>query len=121
MHFPNVSRELGLCILCSISCLKKTVLQHCKWGLLCHGGRLSLGAEKRGCSSSMYMWAMIRRSLPLRKDILLFCTSSSSPSSSCLTEIFEHGLYIRRVILPCRDIWGHSGCAAKEKIRFLKL
>lgn len=39
-----------------------------------------------------------------------------------LQKYLNMGLNIKRVILPCRDIWwGQSGCAGKDNVRFIKL
>lgn len=39
-----------------------------------------------------------------------------------LQKYLKVGLNIKRVVLPCRDIWwGHSGRAGKENVRFIKL
>lgn len=94
--------ELGLYILCDIYGVKK----------ICSnvGNRLVLPlrnsqCDGRGGTSSCSsvqeslgaLWAMVWRTIPLRKTTLFFCVPSLSPSppsqkKMCLTEMFEHGL-----------------------------
>lgn len=95
--------------------------------LCCVGGRGATSLWSCVQENLSALWAMMWRTVPLRKTTLFFCVPSSSPSppshsKMCLTEMFEHGFNIKRVTMPCRDIrWGDPGCAGTGNVTFIEL